>query len=240
LVATCAASRPVGRLERLERLDEERLPGRAGVVDDPRDLALELGLDRDHVAAVAHGDDRVLDRLRVAGRAHQRAGAVARLVLRLDDPAPDAAQRRRGAVEDAGALVDRVLNPVDDLGQRAERRAARAQQREVQLGLADRAHGRRARRERVGDRSQLARRQRDAARRVRDRLVDRVDRLQPESRLRESTHLAGLADQDAHQRRIGTRLAGQRPGLRAGAVRLPRIALANTPEVEHLEGSLIG
>ena len=53
---------PVVRLQRFERLDEQRVPARARVVDDPRELARKLSLDRDNEAAVAHGDDRVLNR----------------------------------------------------------------------------------------------------------------------------------------------------------------------------------
>ena len=125
----------------------------------------ELGFDRHDEAAVADGDDLILDRARVLGRTQQRRRAVARVVLRLRDAAAQAAQRRRGAVEHEPALVDRVDDPRDD--RRAARetpRSARAAAERASLSRIVRAASA-AGRQRVGDRAQLERRRRRAARR---------------------------------------------------------------------------
>src|ERR1700677_2178254 len=52
-------------LERRERLDEERLSARAGVVNDARERAGELRFDRYHKAPVANRNDPILNYLRV-------------------------------------------------------------------------------------------------------------------------------------------------------------------------------
>ena len=51
----------VAELDRHERLDEQGLAAARGVVDDALDPAPCLGPDRDHVAAVAQGDERLLE-----------------------------------------------------------------------------------------------------------------------------------------------------------------------------------
>ncbi len=230
----------VVRLEAFERLDEQRLPRRARVVHDALDLAGELRLHRHDVAVVAHRDDRVLNRRGVARGAHDRRGAVARVVLRLLHAAADARERRRGAVEHVAALVDRVGDAVDDRRQRAKGRAPLAQQRHLGLRVADRAHGGVGRAERVGDRAEIPRRERYAARRRRHRLVDVVDPLHREAGiLRERAHLGRLADQPPHEREVGGRLAVQRAGVRLRRMRLARIPLPDPLEVEDLEPPLV-
>ena len=51
----------VAQLDRDERLDEQGLAAARGVVDDALDPAPRIGLDRDDVAAVAQGDQRLLE-----------------------------------------------------------------------------------------------------------------------------------------------------------------------------------
>jgi hypothetical protein len=96
LVLFLRAQRPhaVVRFQRLKRLDEQGLTAGARIVHDAGYLTGELRLHRHHVTAVAHGDDRVLNRARVARRTRQRGGAFARVVLRVRDRAPDAGERR--------------------------------------------------------------------------------------------------------------------------------------------------
>src|ERR1700732_2949870 len=67
-------------LDGFERLDVDRLPGRAGAVDDPGNFALLLGLDGDDEAVAADGDEVILS-LAVAGEPAQ--GGAQGL---LDDP----------------------------------------------------------------------------------------------------------------------------------------------------------
>ena len=49
------------------RLDKKRRPASALVMDDPRNRGFVLLLDRDHIAAIAHGHDRVLQQALVPG-----------------------------------------------------------------------------------------------------------------------------------------------------------------------------
>jgi len=70
----------------------------------------------------------------------------------------------------------------------------------VEGRLADRLDGGSRGGQRVGDRAQVARRERDAARRRRDGLVDVVDALHREAGvLREGPHLGRLADEPADE-----------------------------------------
>ncbi len=100
----------VVRLERGERLDEQRLPARARVVDDARQSAGELGFDRNHESPVTNRHDAILDRLGVFGGVEDRADAIARVGLRLCQAATDAPQGVRRPVEHRAALVERVYN----------------------------------------------------------------------------------------------------------------------------------
>ena len=59
----------VVQLHDRQRLDEERGAGGGHVVDDAPDAALEVGLERDHVAPLALRDQRFLQVGRVGRRA---------------------------------------------------------------------------------------------------------------------------------------------------------------------------
>ena len=99
----------VVRLERRERLDEERLPARARVVHDAREPRRELGLDRHDEAPVANRDDGVLNRVRILRRAQQaRSRGRALRSARAQDSggcAPSAGEARSSTVP---RFVDRV------------------------------------------------------------------------------------------------------------------------------------
>ena len=97
-------------VERVERFDEQRVPGRRRIVHHARDRVAELRLHGNHEAPVADGHDRILDRLRVAWRAQDRRAAVARLVLRVPGVAAQARERRARAVEHVAALADRAID----------------------------------------------------------------------------------------------------------------------------------
>ena len=81
-----------------ERLDEERLSRRAAVVDDPGDLALELGFDRDDEAAVA--------------RHHGLVGAW----IEIDDGQPPMAERHRPVPPDDHARDAGSKRPLTEHG----------------------------------------------------------------------------------------------------------------------------
>jgi hypothetical protein len=76
-------AQPVIRIQRCQRLDEERLPARTRIVHDAGKLARELRLDRNHEPPFANRDDVILNHPRVLRRLQNRADAVARVHLRL-------------------------------------------------------------------------------------------------------------------------------------------------------------
>ena len=88
----------VAQLDRDERLDEQRLAAARRVVDDALDPRPRLGLDRDHVAAVAQRDDRLLERAPEL-RADERVEPAAQPVVGDPDGRAQAAEARRGGVE---------------------------------------------------------------------------------------------------------------------------------------------
>ena len=109
----------VAELDRDERLDEQGLAAARRVVDDALDPRPGLGLDRDDVAAVAQGDDRLLEGAAEL-RADERVEPSAQPVVGDPDGRPEAAQPRRGRVEQ---LPDRV----EAAGERAAQRRQRVQ-----------------------------------------------------------------------------------------------------------------
>ena len=107
----------VAQLDHDERLDEERLAAARRVVDDALDPRPRLGLDRHHVAAVAQRDDRLLERAAQL-RADERVQAPAQPVVGDPDGRAQAAQPRRGRVEQ---LPDRVEAARERAAQRRQR-----------------------------------------------------------------------------------------------------------------------
>jgi hypothetical protein len=94
----------VPELDGHERLDEQGLTAPRGVVDDALDPGPCLGLDRDHVAAVAQRDDRLLERTAEFGT-DQRVEPAAEPVVGDPDGRPKSAEAGRGRVQE---FTDRV------------------------------------------------------------------------------------------------------------------------------------
>ena len=111
----------VAELDRDERLDEERLAAARRVVDDALDPRPRLGLDRHDVAPVAERDDRLLERAAQL-RADERVEAPAQPVVGDADRGPQAAEPRRGGVEQLADRVEAARERAAQRGQRVERR----------------------------------------------------------------------------------------------------------------------
>jgi len=95
----------VGVLDDGERLDEQRLPGARGVVDDARHRAAGRGAERENGPAGALGDEvlrQVLAERRVACERPQPLGDPPTALPELSSQAP---KRRRGAVPQIRAVV---------------------------------------------------------------------------------------------------------------------------------------
>ena len=115
----------VAELDGDERLDEQRRAAARRVVDDALDLRPGLGLDRDDVAAVAEGDDRVLERAAEL-RADERVEPAAEPVVGDPDGRPQPAEPGRGGVEQ---LAGRIEAPGEGRADRRQRRGARGRAR---------------------------------------------------------------------------------------------------------------
>ena len=94
----------VAQLDGDERLDEQGLAAARRVVDDALDPRPGLGLDRHHVAAVAQGDDGLLERAAEL-RADERVQPAAEPVVGDAHGRAQPAEPRRGRVEQ---LADRI------------------------------------------------------------------------------------------------------------------------------------
>ena len=142
LLVELALPPAVVELDDLQRLDEERLAAGRGVVDDARQLRAGVGANRDDVAAIARGDDRVLEHRGVLAAGDERIEPVHQPAVRDADLAPDAAELRAGRVEhvaagtdraaDVGFEVGKLRQVIDELGQMREsasRRPASAETR---------------------------------------------------------------------------------------------------------------
>ena len=116
-------------LDGAERLEKQAGAAGGGAVDDAGDRGAVLGADHQHVAAVAIGDDLLLQVLRRVASAQKSVERRPQLRALLPQPIADARQRRRRVVGDVAGRID--LPP--DVGDLAlERRDAldqRAQQR---------------------------------------------------------------------------------------------------------------
>ena len=123
----------VAQLHDDQRLHEQRLAAPRRVVDDALDLRPGLGADRDHVAAVAHRDERLLERPAQL-RAHQRIQAAAEPVVGDPDRSAQGAQARRGGVQELARRVEAAQQRAPQRGQRMEPPAEVAQERPALLG----------------------------------------------------------------------------------------------------------
>ncbi len=75
-------------------------------MDDAADLAAEVGLDRDDIAAVAQGDDGLLGGEAAGGGAEEVLQPGVEAVVGDADVAADEAECRAGGVDNVAALVD--------------------------------------------------------------------------------------------------------------------------------------
>ena len=202
----------VAQLDGDERLDEQRLPAARGVVDDALHPGPGLGLDRDHVAAVAQRDDRLLEGAAEL-RAHERVEPSPQPVVCDADGGPQPAQPWRRGVEQLADRVEAARQGAAHRRQRMEAATQLAQQRTTLLG-----EGRReARRgiQRVGDRQELLRVEAASAGRPFDGRADVVRPADSDARVvaQQRACLVGLVEHARHHRRIGLRLQrlGQTP-----------------------------
>ena len=100
-----AYAKGVAELDDDEGLDEEGLAARRGVVDDPPDPGAGLGADRDDVAAVPEGDDRLLEG-RTELRGDELVEAPSEPLVGESDGGPEAAEARRRRVEELAGRVE--------------------------------------------------------------------------------------------------------------------------------------
>ena len=123
----------IAELDHDERLDEERLAAARLVVDDALDLAPGIGADRDHVAAVAERDDRFLERGADLAAVDERLEAGAQPLVRDPHRAAQAAQRRRGRVEQLPRRIEAQLQAVAQRGKRGDPARELVEQRALLL-----------------------------------------------------------------------------------------------------------
>ncbi len=88
----------VVQLDRGQRLHEEARARARGAVDDPRQLALVLGLQQQHVAVVAGGDDPVLQQPLGVGAAEVALHDARELRPQAQERPADVGELRRGVV----------------------------------------------------------------------------------------------------------------------------------------------
>ena len=124
----------VAQLDHRDRFDEERLPAARLVVDDALDLALGLGPHGDDVAAVAQGDDRLLEGARQLRAVDEVLEAGPEALVRDAHVAAQAPERRRRRVEQLAGRVDAHLQATADVGQRLQAPAQLPQERPSLLG----------------------------------------------------------------------------------------------------------
>ena len=99
LLVELALAPAVVQLDDLERLDEERLTAGRRVVDDAWQLSSGVRAHRHDVAAVARGDDRVLEHRRVLAAADERVQPLHQPAVGDPHVAPDPAQFGAGGVQ---------------------------------------------------------------------------------------------------------------------------------------------
>ena len=130
----------VVRFQDLERLDEDRLPARRLVVDDPLDRGAVLGLDRHDVAPTALRDDRVLQHPEQVRRPHESIEALLEPSLRRAQVGPQRAEPGARPIEDLAGRADRVLDRGRDIGGWSrETRAGR--ERGIRMDIGEQALG---------------------------------------------------------------------------------------------------
>ena len=125
-------------------------------MDDARDAPLELGLEGDHVASVALGDDRLLQEARILARADDVAQASHHSLAGRPAIPSQASQGDAGAVEHAPFVVQAAAYLLDEAGQGTEATSLRGQQRALIRAASERPSQSASSDESVAHRKQLA------------------------------------------------------------------------------------
>ena len=110
----------VVQIHHSQRLDEQRGAAARLVMHQARDAPLELGAQRDNVAALALGDDRFLKIGRIGGRSHDALQALHQRAVRLAQCPPDPRQRVAGAVQQLTPLVNAARDLLDQVSGRRD------------------------------------------------------------------------------------------------------------------------
>ena len=231
-------AQPVRQLDDRERLDEQRLPGVAGVVHDPRHGAARAGAHGDHGPPAALGDEVLLQVRLQIGIRRQRAQPIARAPPRGGELGAQRLELRRGRVLDARRIeLERPLELIGDARQRlGDLARPRSEQRRRLLALGQvPAHAERGTHG-LGDLDQRVDPERTAApgvlglvaHVVRACHVRRPERDQLQRLRAQRLPRADLAGVRRRQQCLGERTTG-----REG--RVVRQPLADRGELEHVE-----
>jgi hypothetical protein len=221
----------VAELDRDHRLDEQRRAAAGRVVDDALDPGPRLGLDRDHVAAVAERDDRLLERAAQL-RAHERVEPPPQPVVRDTNRRPQPAEARRRGVEQLADRVEAAGERRADGRQRMELAGERVEQRPAVVG--DRRLEAGGRVERVGDLEELGGVETAAAGRALDGGTDIVRPADPDAGTfgEQGAGLVGLVEAAGDDHRVRRGFERRRQPLRRWERGRGREPLADERELE--------
>ncbi len=231
-------AQPVGQLDDRERLDEQRLPGVARVVDDPRHGAARARAHGDHRATAALGDEVLLQVRLEVGIRGEGAQPVAGPAPRGRELGAQRLELGRGGVLDARRVeLQRAFQHIHDRRERlCDLGRALGQQRR-RLGALGQMPAHTERRTRsLGDRDERVDPERAASARVIGlvahvmcpRHVRRPERQEALRLGAQGLPQADLVSLRRWQQRLGERAAG-REGRVVGK------PLANRGELEHVE-----
>ncbi len=228
----------IAQLDRDERLDEERLAAARRVVDDALHPVPGLGLDRDDVPPVAERDDRLLER-RAELRADQRVQPAPQPVVGDANGRAQAAETRRGRIEQLADRIEAARQRRAQRGQRVEVRPDLAQERPPLVGQERGQPGRGVEGRR--DLEELARLQPAAARGSLDGRADVVGRADADARpvLDERPGLVGLVEAARDDDRVVRRLDRLRQAARGRERGGRREPCLDGRELEETQGALV-
>ena len=210
----------IAELDGDHRLHEQRLAAARGVVDDPLDAAAGLRLDRDHVAAVAERDDRLLERAAQL-RADERVEPPPETVVGDADGGAQATETRRRGVEQLSDRVEAAGQRRPDRRQGMELAGERVEQRPAVVGERRLEAGGGV--ERVGDLEELLGVEASAACRPLNRRADVVRCPDPDARPlgQQRARLVGLVEASGDDHRVGRWLERRgQPLATAGTARV--------------------
>ena len=174
-------------------------------MDDALDLRAGLGLDRNDVAAVAEGDDRVLEGVAEL-RADERLETSPEPVVGDPDGGPQPTEPRRCGVEQLTDRIEAASERRAERGQGMDLAGEGVQERPSVVGQARLEAGGRI--ERVGELEELGRIEAAAARRPLDRGADVVGRADTDPRplAEQRPRLVRLVEGPSDDDRLGRRL----------------------------------